>query len=54
LQGYGIALAYINTSDPLQMAWRGRVLAQEWPPMHGVPQGGGRHGSVFDAFSLLL
>ena len=41
LQGNGIALAYIDAGDPLRMAWRGGVIAQEWPPMHEVPQRGG-------------
>jgi hypothetical protein len=54
LQRNSIPLAYIDPGDPLRMSWRGRVIAQEWPPMHEVPQGGWRRGNVFDALSLPL
>jgi hypothetical protein len=54
LQSNGIALAYIDTGDPLQMAWRGGVLVQQWPPMHEVPQGGGVAETSVTLFATMI
>jgi hypothetical protein len=54
LQGNGGALADIDAGDPLRMAWRGGVLAQEWPPMHEVPQGGSVAETSLTLFAAMI